>query len=170
MRIWNIALLAILSACGGGGGETSWSGPVNSDGFPMVGGRYAVTISDSGAKCRIGDEAEDFSSPPSSLNANVLQSGNTLVVEQLNPPPPPAALADVILSHTTNGHVQKDGSYILRGEAHYRTKYGFARHIIVTTGQFFVDGFAGDQDITLTFPEVGARCDARRSLSADKLG
>lgn len=168
-KILSVIMVLTLAACGGGGGggsSPSWSGTVNSSGYPDVAGTYAFVFPAGTISCTGGETGPVAAS---STNLVVSQTGNVITVTGSSPTP---AGYSVVSNTATSGNVEKSGTFIVTSSSVFTSPTYTAGTIAgaySTTGTFTPTAITGTLNETFTFSTISGSCAASLPFTATKL-
>lgn len=157
-----------LAACGGGGSGSSapsWSGSVNSSGYPDVTGTYAVVIPAGTISCSDG---ASNSTTSYSGNVTVTQSGNAISLSSSDSLP---AGWTLVSSTAPAGNVEKSGTFITNSSAVVTapTLSGTISISTNTEGSFTTSGVSGTKKGTYSFSSYTTSCTVTTTFTGTKL-
>ncbi|MDH5511396.1 MAG: hypothetical protein OEZ32_13735 [Nitrospinota bacterium] len=157
-----VLLPIILVSCGDGGGDSL--PPMNSSGYPEVGGRYNFLYKDAFVNC--GGIKETV--PSSSNNIKIWQEGNVLKMESESSSGTPGIA--VIEETETRGHIQKNGNFNMTYNAIVRQdNMGIVDVQEMWQGKFNASGCSGIVHVLYIYRSYGVSCNWDPSFECTRL-
>ncbi len=159
------SVLFLLAACGSGGGGAAYTGPINSSGYPDVGGYYSFLSSSSTTTCTNGYTAD---SSPSSFNATVTQSVNSLSISDDSDDSVGYTIVEVT---EMTGNVETNGDFLTTQSAVITIDSSGITAIMYITldGRFTAEGWSGEYIATWSYYDYDISCENNRTFSGNKL-
>ena len=164
-KIIALPLILALSGCGAGSND-DFSGDKLSNGYPDIGGKYSIRLSDIAGTCSDGSNLTVASL---STNFTVSQDGNVLeiIIEKSEPS---GLVLEVVSETDYRGTVFKDGTFVVTREATYILEgIGSTYYKFTLDGEFKINTWSGDVDMNVINVKYGFSCNGKGDFKGDKL-
>lgn len=167
-----LVLCISLTGCGEDGSDSgSGNGdvsdlPINSSGFPIVSGTYAMKTNAYNLNCSTGTSSKVAAT---SFNVNLSQNINEITVSTTSNEESPGIT--VYSESDPTGLIEKNGGFTLNSSM--TGNLTGVSDLVASqsySGTFGSSGYSGEGSINIIYTDLGGSCSGTYSFSASKLG